>query len=94
MTGKLKFALANSALGTIISHALVNEEGNFIVSAESGDILYWSIADRSVIFQERQPDVQQLFFYKKQTRCIAVSRKGKKGNLDFRRNHSLRYSFR
>ena len=57
MTGKLKFALANSALGTIITHALVNEEGNFIVSAESGDFLYWSIADRSVIFQERQPDV-------------------------------------
>ena len=79
MTGKLKFVLANSPLGAIISHALVNEEGNYIVSAESGDILYWSIQDRKVIFQERQPEVQQLFFYKKQTRCIAVSRKGEKG---------------
>ena len=78
MTGKLKFTLANSALGSIITHALVNEEGTFIVSAESGDVLYWSIEDRSVIFQENQPDVQQLFFYKNQTRCIAVSRKGEK----------------
>ena len=69
MTGKLKFTLANSALGSIITHTLVNEEGTFIVSAESENVLYWSIEDRSVIFQENQPDVQQLFFYKNQTRC-------------------------
>ena len=83
MTGKLKFTLANSALGSIITHALVNEEGTFIVSAESGDVLYWSIEDRSVLFQENQPDVQQLFFYKNQTRCIAISRKGEKGKRKF-----------
>ena len=79
MTGKLKFALANAALGSIITHALINEDGEYIVSAESGDILYWSIEDRSVIFQEKQPDVQQMFFYKKQTRCIVVSKQGTKG---------------
>ena len=88
MTGKLKFTLANSALGSIITHALVNEEGTFIVSAESGDVLYWSIETRSVIFQENQPDVQQLFFYKNQTRCIAISRKGEKG-IQPKLNHSL-----
>ena len=52
MTGKLKFLLANSALGSIITDALVNEEGTFIVFTESGDVLYWSIEDRSVIFHE------------------------------------------
>ena len=79
MTGKLKFKLANSALGAIITHALVNEEGTHIVSAESGDLLYWDIKTREVIFQERQEDIQQIFFYKNQTRCIVVSKKGKKG---------------
>merc|ERR1719206_1663443 len=81
MTGKLKFKLANSALGAIITHALVNEEGTHIVSAESGDLLYWDIKTREVIFQERQEDIQQIFFYKNQTRCIVVSKKGKKGNF-------------
>jgi len=58
MTGKLKFSLANSALGAIITQAIVNEE---------------------VVFQEHQEDIQQIFFYKNQTRCIVVSKKGSKG---------------
>ena len=74
MTGRLKYTLANSALGAIITHALLNEEGTCIVSAESGDVLYWDMATREVIFQEKQPDVLQLFFYKNETCCIAVSR--------------------
>ena len=81
MTGKLKFKLANSALGAIITHALVNEEGTHIVSAESGDVLYWDLKSRNVIFQEKQDDIQQIFFYKNQTRCIVVSKKGTKGWL-------------
>ena len=36
MTGKLKFRLANAALGAIVTHALVNKEGTYIVAAESG----------------------------------------------------------
>lgn len=36
MTGKLKYRLANAALGAIVTHALVNKEGTYIVAAESG----------------------------------------------------------
>ena len=79
MTGKLKFTLANSALGAIITHALVNEDGTHIVSAESGDVLYWDLKSKKVIFQEKQEDIQQIFFYKNQTRCIVVSKKGRRG---------------
>merc|ERR1711963_835618 len=60
MTGKLKFSLANSALGAIITQAIVNEE---------------------VVFQEHQEDIQQIFFYKNQTRCIVVSKKGSKVDI-------------
>merc|ERR1712106_756036 len=81
MTGMLKFKLANSALGAIITHALVNEEGTHIVAAESGDILYWDLKSRKVIFQEKQEDIQQIFFYKNQTRCIVVSKQGTEGNF-------------
>ena len=70
----MKYTLANSALGAIITHALVTEDGGLTVAAESGDVLYWNMEDRKVIFQEKQPDVLQIFFYKNQTRCIAASR--------------------
>ena len=70
----MKFTLANSALGAIITHALVTEDGSITVAAESGDVLYWNMEERKVIFQEKQPDVLQIFFYKNQTRCIAASR--------------------
>ena len=36
MTGKLLFKLANAALGAIVTHALVNKDGTYIVAAESG----------------------------------------------------------
>ena len=86
----MKYTLANSALGAIITHALVTEDGGITVAAESGDVLYWNMEERTVIFQvrsfrnwnikdlvtcqEKQPDVLQIFFYKNQTRCIAASR--------------------
>jgi len=81
MTGKLKFRLANSALGAIITHAIVNEEGSHVVAAESGDLLYWDLNTKQVTFKDKQEDIQQIFFYKNQTKCIVVSKKGKKGNF-------------
>ncbi|XP_023324790.1 NACHT and WD repeat domain-containing protein 2 [Eurytemora carolleeae] len=80
MTGKLKFRLANAALGAIVTHALVNKDGTYIVAAESGDVLYWNLENRQVIFQEKQPNIQQIFYYKNETRCVVVSRRGERGN--------------
>ena len=37
MTGKQKFKLANAALGAIVTHALVNSDGTYIVASESGN---------------------------------------------------------
>ena len=57
----------------------VNEAGSHIVAAESGDLLYWDMATRKVVHQERQENIQQIFFYKNQARCVVVSKKGTKG---------------
>ena len=38
MTGKQKFKLANAALGAIVTHALVNSDGTYIVASESGNV--------------------------------------------------------
>ena len=51
MTGHLLFKLNNSALGAIITHGLIKEDGTFTVAAESGDVLYWDMKTRQVIFQ-------------------------------------------
>ena len=56
----MKYTLANSALGAIITHALVTEDGGITVAAESGDVLYWNMEERTVIFQ---------------VRCFRISRK-------------------
>ena len=82
MTGHLLFKLNNSALGAIITHGLVNEDGTFTVAAESGDVLYWDMKTRQVIFQEKQPNIQQIFFYKSQGRCIVISREGERGGYE------------
>ena len=50
---QMKYTLANSALGAIITHALVTEDGGITVAAESGDVLYWNMEERTVIFQVR-----------------------------------------
>ena len=43
MTGKQKFKLANAALGAIVTHALANSDGSYIVASESGKITNISI---------------------------------------------------
>ena len=58
----------------------VNEAGSHIVAAESGDLLYWDMGTQKVVHQEKQEHIQQIFFYKSQSRCVVVSKKGSKGN--------------
>ena len=33
-----------------------------------------------MVHQEKQENIQQIFFYKNQSRCVVVSKKGSKGN--------------
>ena len=33
-----------------------------------------------MVHQEKQEHIQQIFFYKNQSRCVVVSKKGSKGN--------------
>ncbi len=60
MTGKLRAKLADSALGAIVTHAVVTLEGDFILAAESGNVMYWSVAEQVVVFKEEQRDILQV----------------------------------
>ena len=48
MLGRLRFVLANSSLGAIITRAVLAEDGLHLAAAESGDLLYWSLQSRYV----------------------------------------------
>lgn len=60
MTGKLKFKLADSALGAIVTHAFVTSDGEHIVAAESGFVIYWNVEEKKVFFKEEQKDILQV----------------------------------
>ena len=46
MLGRLRFVLANSSLGAIITRAVLAEDGLHLAAAESGDLLYWSLQSK------------------------------------------------
>ena len=52
--------LADSALGAIVTHAVVTLDGKYILAAESGNIMYWDVAEKVVVFKEEQKDIQQV----------------------------------
>ena len=62
LTGKLKSKLADSALGAIVTHALSSSDGKYILAAESGNVMYWNVAEKFVIFKEEQKDILQVNF--------------------------------
>ena len=56
----LRSKLADSALGAIVTHAMVTNAGDFILAAESGNVMYWSVQDKVVVFKEEQTDILQV----------------------------------
>ena len=56
LTGKL----ADSALGAIVTHAEITDNGDYIIAAESGFVIYWKVAEEAVIFKEEQKDILQV----------------------------------
>ena len=74
LTGKLKSKLAESALGAIISHALVTDNGKYIVASESGFVLYWKVKEEKVTFKEEQKNILQVMLYDSKRKSIFVSK--------------------
>ncbi|XP_065565326.1 NACHT and WD repeat domain-containing protein 2-like isoform X3 [Artemia franciscana] len=59
-TGKLVTRLADSPLGAIVTHAVVTKDGEYIISAESGNILIWNLPHKKVIYKTEQQNIKQL----------------------------------
>ena len=80
MTGTLNYTLAKNDMGAIVTHAIVNEEGTTVMAAESGELLFWSLETKSVIFSEECRGIVQIIFNKKQTKCLVVQSSGPMGS--------------
>ena len=80
-TGKLKFTLANTALGAIVTHAVVNDEGDHVAAAESGEILYWNLDSQSIVFRDKLPGINQMELNKAQDKCLIGASSGNSGNF-------------
>ena len=74
LTGKLKSKLAESQLGAIVTHALVTDNGEYIVAAESGFVLYWKVNEEKVTFKEEQKNILQVMLYDNKRKSLFVSR--------------------
>ena len=74
LTGELKSKLAESTLGAIVSHALVTEDGKYIVAAESGFVLYWKVNEEKVTFKEEQKNILQVMLYDDKKKSLFVSK--------------------
>ncbi|XP_066597814.1 NACHT and WD repeat domain-containing protein 2 isoform X2 [Prorops nasuta] len=73
-SGKLISKLADSPLGAIVTHAVITQNGKYIVSIESGNILIWNRITEQVLFKEEQTNVKQLTLIESSTKVITVSR--------------------
>ena len=70
----MKSKLAESQLGAIVTHALVTDNGEYIVAAESGFVLYWKVNEEKVTFKEEQKNILQVMLYDNKRKSLFVSR--------------------
>lgn len=73
LTGKLQARLANSAYGAIVSHAIVTKKGDYILAGESGFIIYWKVSDKTVAFNEKQPNILQVMLFEEEQKSLVIS---------------------
>ena len=57
-----------------MTHAEVVDNGEYIIAAESGNVLYWKVDEEKVIFKEEQKDVLQLMLYDGKRKSLFISK--------------------
>ena len=75
----MKTKLADSALGAIVTHAEVTENGEYIIAAESGFVIYWKVEEEKVVFKEEQKNILQVILYADKKKSMYVSKAGSVG---------------
>ncbi len=74
--GQLLKTLANSAHSSIVTHAVITADGQFVVSAESGHILFWDVNQEKVLKSDPQREVLQLTLTDNDNKSLVLSKLG------------------
>ena len=72
--------IGQNEMGAIVTQAIVNEEGDTAIAAESGEILFWNLETKSVVYSDEARGVVQIKLNKKQTKLLIVQSSGPIGN--------------
>ena len=72
--------IGQNEMGAIVTQAIVNEEGDTVIAAESGEILFWNLETKSVVYSDEARGVVQIKLNKKQTKLLIVQSSGPIGN--------------
>jgi WD40 repeat protein len=75
-SGRIIKTLANSAHSSIVTHSAITADGRYVVSAESGQVLFWDIDTEKVLKMDAQRDVQQLELTDHQSKVLVLSKVG------------------
>ncbi|XP_013168603.1 PREDICTED: NACHT and WD repeat domain-containing protein 2 [Papilio xuthus] len=81
-SGRLLAQLADAPLGAIVTHAVITPVGDNVVTAESGNVVIWDIAEKQVIFKEEQKGVKQVLLLDDGTKFITISMQVSTDNID------------
>nr|XP_022901616.1 uncharacterized protein LOC111414493 [Onthophagus taurus] len=82
-TGKLISKFADSPLGAIVTHALITPDSKYIISAESGNILFWHRLTERVIFKDEQIGIRQLKLMEDGNKVLSISKPSNPSGVDF-----------
>ncbi|CAG5058300.1 unnamed protein product [Parnassius apollo] len=72
-TGRLLAQLADAPLGAIVTHAVITPAGDSVITAESGNVVIWDIAEKQIVFKEEQKGVKQVLLLEDGTKFITIS---------------------
>jgi hypothetical protein len=73
LLGKLQAKLADSTLGAIVSHALVTDNGEYVIASESGNVLYWKVDEKRVYFKASTYELENCYRYLAYSKSKTIS---------------------
>ena len=73
-SGKLMKTLANSQRSSIVTHSVITADAKYVVSAESGNVLFWDVDKEKCFKMDPQPNVQQMFLTDEGEKVMVISK--------------------
>ena len=61
-------------MGAIVTHAEVIDNGEYVIAAESGNVIYWNVKEEAVVYKEEQKNILQIILYDEKRKSVFISK--------------------